>query len=120
MEDQINELSSYKYDGVKYYYLTPPSKEFSFDFVAKHIKVKDFNIFSIAVVCECADEAENIMQQLGKRSVACLLLNRPNKMLDLIVRLWTQGVSSYLSLSIADGVHTFESKWTYLYAYMYV
>ncbi|XP_034483615.1 putative ATP-dependent RNA helicase SoYb [Drosophila innubila] len=93
MEEQINnEVSSYKYDGVKYDYVTPKSKEFSYDFVAKNIKTKDFNNYSIAVVCEHADEAENIMKQLGKRSVACLLLNRPNHMLHMIVNLWTKGL----------------------------
>ncbi|KAM8718482.1 hypothetical protein ACLKA7_001653 [Drosophila subpalustris] len=44
------------------------------------------------MVCEHADEAEEIKQQLGKRSVACLLLNKPNKMLAMIVRVWTEGL----------------------------
>jgi len=114
MEDQINNIvSSYEYDGVKYDYVTPKSKEFSYDFVAKKIKTKDFNKYSIAVVCEHADEAENIMKQLGKRSVACLLLNRPNQMLQMIVSLWTEGVSQIHS---KKHLHIFTYDMIYLMA----
>lgn len=89
MEQNIQE---YQINGIRYCYLTPPSRDDSFDWLSKYIQTKDFNIFAIAVVSEHAEDAEQIMRELGKRSVSCLLINKPNNMLDTIVRLWTEGL----------------------------
>lgn len=79
-------------DDVEFTYLTPSSKRAALDVLAAIFKNEDLNVVRFLVICEQADEAADWMQELGRRSVGCLLLNEPKKFIDC-VRLWTDGVS---------------------------
>lgn len=80
-------------DDVEYYYVKPITRNAGYNFLAECIKTLDFNNVRIAVICEHPSEAEEMMQELGKRSVACLLLNAPNESLNVFIRLWYESVS---------------------------
>lgn len=86
-------VSIHHCDGVEYYYVKPITRNAGYNFIAECIKTLDFNNVRIAVICEHPSEAEEMMQELGKRSVACLLLNAPNESLNVFIRLWYESVS---------------------------
>lgn len=81
-------------DGVEYTYVTPLSRNTGLDFLAASIRTKDLNTVRIVVVCQYANEAAQLMQELGKRCIGCLLINEPTKASDTGVRLWNDGVRS--------------------------
>lgn len=86
-------VSIHHCDDVEYYYVKPITRNAGYNFIAECIKTLDFNNVRIAVICEHPSEAEEMMQELGKRSVACLLLNAPNESLNVFIRLWYESVS---------------------------
>lgn len=86
-------VSIHHCDDVEYYYVKPITRNAGYNFIAECIKTLDFNNVRIAVICEHSSEAEEMMQELGKRSVACLLLIAPNESLNVFIRLWYESVS---------------------------
>lgn len=86
-------VSIHHCDDVEYYYVKPITRNAGYNFLAECIKTLDFNNVRIAVICEHPTEAEEMMHELGKRSVACLLLNAPNESLNVFIRLWYENVS---------------------------
>lgn len=86
-------FSSHQCDDVEYTYVMPITKNAGYNFLAESIKAKDFNNVRIVVICEHPSEAKEMMSELGKRGVACLLLNVPNELLQIFVNLWTESVS---------------------------
>ncbi|EDW00285.1 putative ATP-dependent RNA helicase SoYb [Drosophila grimshawi] len=92
-EDANVKITTHHLDGVTYKYVTPTSVDAGLDFLAASIKTKDFNTVRIAIACEQSDEAAHLMQQLGKRSVASLLVNESNiTTIGTCVGLWTSGL----------------------------
>lgn len=89
-------VSIHHCDDVEYYYVKPITRNAGYNFLAECIKTLDFNNVRIAVICEHPTEAEEMMHELGKRSVACLLLNAPNESLNVFIRLWYENVSRNL------------------------
>lgn len=93
-ENEESEMVSIHHcDDVEYYYVKPITRNAGYNFLAECIKTLDFNNVRIAVICEHPTEAEEMMHELGKRSVACLLLNAPNESLNVFIRLWYENVS---------------------------
>lgn len=86
-------VSIHHCDDVEYYYVKPITRNAGYNFLAECIKTLDFNNVRIAVICEHPTEAKEMMHELGKRSVACLLLNAPNESLNVFIRLWYENVS---------------------------
>lgn len=86
-------FSSHQCDDVEYTYVMPITKNAGYNFLAESIKTKDFNNVRIIVICEHASEAKEMMSELGKRGVACLLLNASHELLKVFVNLWAESVS---------------------------
>ncbi|EDW65790.2 putative ATP-dependent RNA helicase SoYb [Drosophila virilis] len=84
------QIAKHVCDDVEFNYLTPSSKRAALDLLAVIFKNEDLNVVRFLVICEQADEAADWMQELGRRSVGCLLLNEPKNLIDC-VRLWTDG-----------------------------
>ncbi|XP_023179535.1 putative ATP-dependent RNA helicase SoYb isoform X2 [Drosophila hydei] len=90
-------------DGVEYTYVTPLSRNTGLDFLAASIRTKDLNTVRIVVVCQYANEAAQLMQELGKRCIGCLLINEPTKASDTGIRLWNDGLLNS-ALVVCDDV----------------
>ncbi|XP_060663713.1 putative ATP-dependent RNA helicase SoYb [Drosophila nasuta] len=113
-QQKSEQLSSHLSDGVKYIYFTPNTQANGYDFIAKSIKTKDFNNVRIAIICEHATNAQQMMREMGKRSVASLLLTTAtttaiaNKKasLDGLLALQSDGVLTSVLIATDDMLPT--------------